>query len=404
MSIMRFQSLSATRKCVLGLMLVLGLTAVTTPLAHAQTFSVVHDFGGSDGGWHLAGLIIDGAGNLYGTTSNGGTAEKGVVFKVDSRGQETVLYSFTGGADGADPEASLVMDAAGNLYGTTNAGGTAGAGTVFKLTQKRKETVLYSFTGKTDGANPQAALVMDAAGNLYGTTSAGGASGNGTVFKLTPKKTGSKWREKVLYSFGSGTDGAIPVASVTLDTAGKLYGTTSAGGSSGYGTVFRLKPTKSGWKERILYNFQGGDDGTIPYAGLIFDQSGNLYGATTQGGTGAGGTVFEPTPSNGSWRFSVLYALPGWGIIAGPFRNLFLDASGKIYGTTHCDGANEAGTVFELTPSSGAWTYTLLYDFTGGSDCQYSYSNPVFDKHGSLYGTTNQGGTNGWGVVFKITP
>jgi uncharacterized repeat protein (TIGR03803 family) len=384
---------------------VLGLVAVVTQQAQAQTFSVIHDFtGGSDGGNPLAGFTTDAVGNLYGTTSIGGASGAGTVFKIARKGTLIVMHSFTGGTDGANPEASLLVDAFGNLYGTTIAGGASGAGTVFKITRKGKETVLYSFTGGANGASPTAALTMDGVGNLYGTTTTGGLAGNGTIFKLAaPKKQGRKWREKVLYSFGSGTDGTIPVAGVSFDAAGNLYGTTSAGGFYGYGTVFQLKPSKTGWAENVLHNFQDGDDGGVPYAGLIVDPSGNLYGGATGGGTGAGGTIFELTPSTGSWTFSVLYNIPGWAL-SGPFRNLMMDASGNLYGTTHCDGANSAGTAYELINSGGAWTYKSLHVFTGGSDGRFLFSNLVFDKYGDLYGTTNLDGANGYGVVFKIKP
>jgi uncharacterized repeat protein (TIGR03803 family) len=400
---MKLESISTSLLCGLAL----GVAVVAASGAHAQTFSVIHSFtGGSDGGNPLAGFTIGPAGTLYGTTNNGGASGAGTVFKVTPNGTQTVLYNFTGGTDGANPEASLVRDAAGNLYGTTIAGGASGAGTVFKVTGKGKETVLYSFTGEADGAKPEAALATDAAGNLFGTTTAGGSNGNGTVFKLThPKKKDGKWREKVLYSFGTGTDGATPVADVTFDAAGNLYGTTSAGGAYTYGTVFQLKPSKSGWTENILYNFQMQSDGGVPYGGLIFDASGNLYGAATDGGDGSngGGTIFELTPANGAWTFTVLYAMPGWGI-SGTYRNLLMDASGNLYATTHCDGAYNAGTVYELTLSSGTWTYNSLYVFTGSTDGLYSYSNLVFDKSGNLYGTTNQGGSNGYGVIFKVQP
>jgi len=397
---MKHKSILATVQRLLAL--VVGLAIVAIPAAQAQTFSVIHNFtGASDGGNPLAGFTIDAAGNLYGTTNIGGASGAGTVFKVTGKGKEIVLHSFTGGTDGANPEASLVTDAAGNLYGTTNVGGASGAGTVFKVTGEGKETVLYSFTGKADGANPEAALIMDGSGNLYGTTAAGGSNGNGTVFKLD--KNGGKWTEQVLYSFGSGTDGTVPVADVTFDATGNLYGTTSAGGTYGYGTIFRLKPSKSGWTESVLHSFQNSSDGAVPYAGLIFDKSGNLYGAATEGGTGGGGTVFKLTLSKSRWRFSVLYSLPGWGI-SGTYRNLILDASGNIYATTHCDGANNAGTVYKLTHSDGTWTYTSLYVFTGGSDGQFSFSNLVFDNHGNFYGTTKQGGANGYGVIFKVKP
>jgi uncharacterized repeat protein (TIGR03803 family) len=243
---------------------------------------------------------------------------------------------------------------------------------------------------------------MDAAGNLYGTTAQGGSAGNGTVFELVaPTKKHGSWEEIVLYSFGTGTDGATPVSGVYLDASGNLYGTTSLGGAYGYGTIFQLTPG-SAWTEKVLHSFQNADDGAYPYAGLISDAAGNLYGAATQGGTAGGGTVFKLKPSKGGWKFSVLYSVPGWGI-SGSFRNLLLDDAGNIYGTTHCDGDDNAGTIFELTPAHGGWTYTLLYTFTGGGDGQFTISNLVL-KNGKLYGTTQYGGANGAGVIYTLTP
>lgn len=400
---MKSELLSAPGKAIFAFVFVLAVTAFGIPRAQAQNFSVVHSFtGGSDGGGPLNGFTIDSKGNLYGTTSSGGASNYGVVFKLNLGGGEVVLHSFTGGADGANPDGFLVLDKAGNLYGTTTAGGAFGAGTVFEVAGPGKEKVLYSFAGKTDGADPEAGLAMDASGNLYGTTIAGGANGNGTVFKLTRPKSAGKWTETVLYSFGTGTDGAIPVAGVTLDAAGNVYGTTSEGGVYGLGTVFELTPSGSAWTEIILHNFQNEDDGATPYAGLIFDKTGNLYGAATDGGTGGGGTVFELTPANGSWTFTVLYSQPGWGI-SGSFRDLMMDALGNLYGTTHCDGTNTAGTVYKLTPAAGSWTYTSLYVFNGGTDGLYSFSNLVL-RQGALYGTTNQGGADNEGVIFKVRP
>jgi uncharacterized repeat protein (TIGR03803 family) len=397
-------SISVTGKHLWAFAFVLGLLAFGTLRIQAQTFSVIFNFGdGSDGAWPVAGLVMDAGGNLYGTASIGGSSQLGVVFKMTETGQETVLYSFAGGADGANPEASLLMDSAGNLYGTTYAGGTNGVGTVFKVTQSGQETVLYNFVGgATDGANPQSNLIIDEAGNFYGTTFAGGEYGAGTVFRLST--TG---KESVLYSFGNGTDGANPVAGVTRDAKGDLYGTTSAGGTSGYGTVYQLIPvvangSKYG-KEIVLHNFTHQDDGDVPYAGLVFDHAGNLYGAATGGGVNSGGTIFELSPSEGGWNFAVLYAIPGWDI-SGAFANLYLDSSGNIWGATHCDGSEEAGTVYELTNSGGTWNYNSLYIFTGGTDGAYVYSTLVFDKQGNLYGTAKSSGGKGFGVVFKITP
>lgn len=393
-------------KCWLVFVLLLGFDAITCPRTLAQTFSLVHSFtGGTDGSNPLAGLTIDSSGNLYGTASSGGDFGEGAVFKFNRAGSETVLHSFKGGTDGADPEAALIRSN-GNLYGTTAGGGTSDQGTVFELTSTSKETVLHSFTGKADGAQPQASLAEDAAGNLYGTTYAGGKAGKGVVFKLTrPATTAGVWTEEVLHNFGSGSDGANPVAGVSFDAAGNLYGTTSAGGTYGQGTVFRLTPSASGWKETILHSFAMQGDGGVPYAGIILDSSGNLYGAATAGGEGGsegGGTVFKLTPSSSGWQFNVIYRLAGWDI-SGSFRNLLL-ASGKIYATTHCDGSHDAGTVYELTPSGSTWKYTSLYVFTGGDDGRYSFSNLVFDALGNLYGTTKQGGAHGDGVVFKIKP
>jgi len=399
---MKSRSISAVNEFAFAF--VLGLAASSVPAAQAQTFGVFHNFSGaSDGANPLNGLVADASGNLYGTASSGGASSNGVVFQLDSAGVETVLHNFNGGADGQSPQGVLIRDKAGNLYGTTMYGGANGAGTVFRVGSTGQETVLYSFTGAADGAYPQAGLARDASGNLYGTATAGGADGNGVVFKLTPpKRKGAAWGQQVLYSFGTGVDGAVPVAGVTLDAAGNIYGTTSAGGANTFGTVFQLTPSGSGWTENILHDFQNVDDGGVPYAGLISDKAGNFYGAATEGGTGGGGTIFELSPAQSGWTFTVLYTIPGWGI-SGAFRDLILDASGNLYGTTHCDGTYSAGTVYKLTPASGSWGFTSLYVFTGASDGLYSYSNLVF-SHGSIYGTTNQGGANGLGVVFKVVP
>ena len=298
------------------------------------------------------------------------------------------------------------MDKNGIFYGTTTAGGASGAGTVFKITRKGVETVLYSFTGHPDGSKPVGGLAIDKAGNLYGTTTSGGSSGNGTVFELAiPAEVGAPWTEEVLHNFGTGSDGTIPIAGITLDAAGNLYGTTSAGGSYGDGTVFELTPSASGWTENILHHFQLGTDGGVPYASLVASSNGTLYGATTEGGAGGqsgGGTIFELTNTNGSWTFSVLYGLSGWGI-SGSYRNLLV-VSDKIYATTHCDGPDSAGTVYQLTHSGNTWDYTPLYNFTGGKDGLFSISNLVADKLGNLYGVTLTGGADGYGVAFKVTP
>ena len=259
-----------------------------------------------------SGLAMDAQGNLYGTTTSGGNVGCfdfgcGTVFKLAPDGTETVLHNFSGGADGGTPYGSLVLDAEGNLYGTTYLGGNSGAGcnstcgTVFKVTPDGTETVLYGFGGGNDGANPVAGLVMDGQGNLYGTTLLAGAHGNGTAFKVTPGGA-----ETVLYTFAGGTDGSVSYASLLLDAKGNLYGTTAAGGglgcreNGGCGTVFKVTPEGT---EKVLHRFTGGTDGAEPYGGLVFDGKGNLYGTTLGGGGGKGcydnlpgcGVVFKVT-------------------------------------------------------------------------------------------------------------
>jgi uncharacterized repeat protein (TIGR03803 family) len=381
--------------------------------AQAQTYKVIHTFTGRpDGEDPTAGLARDGAGNLYGTATYGGSHSFGTVYQMKRAGSNWVfnpLYSFAGGSDGANPVGRVIFGPDGLLYGTT-----ASASTVFKLRPSPKactsaictwtETVLYQFQGAPDGLQPQGDLIFDQMGNIYGATFAGGYDYSGTVYQLKP--SGNDWTESVLYRF-SGSDGQYPENGVVLDSANNLYGTTYGGGLNGVGTVFELTYLAgSGWTESFLYSFGNGSDGGHLYAGLIFDQSGNLYGATAGGGPGGGGTVFKLTPSNGSWTYSLVYGLTGGS--CGPYATLFMDGAGNIYGTTYCDGSYGYGNVFELSPSNGGWTYTDLYDFTGGSDGGNPISNVVLDANGNLYGTTSAGGSGcaptGCGVVWEITP
>ena len=275
---------------------------------------MLHSFGnGTDGQNPYAGLVLDGAGNLYGTTVNGGIHDGGTAFEMTPREgggwTETVLRSFGGGTDGSAPYAGLIFDAAGNFYGTTSSGGIHGLGTVFEMTPRDgggwTETVLHSFgnAATQDGSTPGAGLIFDTAGNLYGTTYDGGIHGHGTVFEMAPREGGG-WTETVLHSFGNVAtqDGSAPDAGLIFDTAGNIYGTTELGGIYGLGTAFELSPRQgAGWTETVLHSFGNGTDGQNPYAALIFDAAGNLYGTTYQGGihpcNGSGcGTVFEITP------------------------------------------------------------------------------------------------------------
>jgi len=232
-------------------------------------------------------LIRDSAGNLYGTTNSGGTAYAGVVFKLNTSGQETVLYSFTGGADGGYPSYPVVRDSAGNLYGTAGSGGAANFGVVYKVNTSGQETVLYNFTGGADGGYPNG-VIRDSAGNLYGTTSSGGAAGYGVVYKVN-----TSGQETVLYSFTGGADGGYPNAGVVRDSTGNLYSTTYGGGTANKGVVYELNTSG---QETVLHSFTGGADGSLPYAGLILDSKGNLYGTTFYGGKKQAGVVFKLVP------------------------------------------------------------------------------------------------------------
>ena len=414
---------SSLRRLVVALTLVGALT-FGAQVVQAQTFTVLHNFtGGLDGSSPYAGLSMDEQGNLYGTTSAGGIGY-GAVFELSREGSGRVfhpLYSFAGGPDGEGPVARVISGRNGTLYGTTYAGGAPGCssgygcGTVFNLRPSPTvcravlcdwvETVLYRFNGGSDGANPLFGdIVFDQSGNLYGTTENGGGvgcSGNGcgTVFELSPVAGG--WTEKILYSFaGEVSDGANPYPGVIFDQAGNLYGTTETGGLGSNGTVFRLSPTGSGWMESVLYSFQGQNAGYWPYGGLILDQSGNLYGTTTSGGLNTGGTVFELTTSGSE---TTLFNLSG-PIDGGPYGSLVMDAAGNLYGVAYDDGAYDNGSVFKLSPSENGWTFTDLYDFTGGSDGRCPYGGVLFDANGNLYGTAAGGGEYGYGVVWEITP
>jgi len=380
---------------------------------------------GADGYTPYGGLIFDQAGNLYGTTASGGASDLGTVFKLtpdsDGRWTEAVIHSFGGGNDGVGPSATLTFDPAGNLYGTTFAGGANSSGTVFQLTPNSDgswtESVLYafcSFSNCGDGTSPLDSLIFDDAGNLYGTTGAGGSSsgcnrGCGTVFKLAPNLDGS-WTESVLYSFCSVKgcrDGSVLFAGVIFDQAGNLYGTTYSGGINNSGTVFKLTPNGDGsWTESVLYSFcsvKGCPDGGGPLDGLIFDQAGNLYGTTEF--SDYGGLVFQLTPNaDGSWKEKVLHNFKGGRDGTTPYAALTLDGAGNLYGTTWEGGRENAGVVFKLAPSSqGGWHETVLHAFLDHPG-SLPYAGVTFDAAGNIYGTTSGNSNSTFGSVFEITP
>jgi uncharacterized repeat protein (TIGR03803 family) len=373
----------------LALAILLLPAMIATRSAQAKSYSVVYAFkSGTDGAYPMADLIRDGAGNFYGTTYGGGDSGLGTVFMVDPTGDETVLYSFQAGADGQYPQAALVRDAAGNLYGTTSYGGTSNRGTVFKLDATGTETVLYSFTGGADGSNPYSALLLGGGGTLYGTTSGGGPSGFGTVFKLDA--TG---KETVLYGFTGKADGRNPSSGLIRSPTGKFYGTTYGGGASGFGTVFQLDATG---KETVLYSFTAGSDGSGPKGGLLRDAAGILYGTTYSGGLAGYGTVFM---LNKKGKETVLYSFGGGTDGAHPETGLLRDTFGSLFGTTYSGGDPGYGTVFKLDT---AGTEIVLYRFepAGG---MVPRAGLIRDAGGNLYGTTSAGGV-AHGTVFKLAP
>ena len=402
----------------------IGLSVAPPQLAWSQTFSVLHSFtGGGDGASPGAGLTVDPHGNFYGTTEQGGPNGPngyGTAFKLTHHQGGwvfTPLYAFGGGQDGSGPAARVIIGPDGSLYGTTHSGGGTGCGgngcgTVFNLKPPPStsasilggwvETVLYRFTGGSDGAAPVGDLVFDQSGNIYGTAASGGSAQKGVVYELTPSN--GNWADTVLWTFTGGSDGGEPTGGVIFDGAGNLYGAAQLGGASGYGAVFRLVPSGGGWSQTTLYSFQNGSDGANPNGGLIFDSSGDLYGSTSSSGSHGGGTIFELKPQqNGTWALSVLDALTGQ-TGGGPQASLARNAAGTVYGTAYKDGADGYGSVLSLITSNGSWVYTDLHDFTFGNDGAEPVGNVVLDANGNLYGTAIAGGTYGYGVVFEITP
>lgn len=392
--------------CLLAVVLVLvsGLVAQTEQTLYSFT-------GGADGDNPLSSLVMDASGNLYGTTFVGGLINAGVVYELSPDGNgwtQTVVHTFTGEADGANPYyADVILDRNGNLYGTTVNGGTSNLGVVFELSPDGNggwtETVLHSFSGGVDGANPYSGLVLDPYGNLYGTTYSGGGYDVGTVFQLK-RGTGGHWTENVIYTFDIKT-GSGPVGGLVFDSKGDLFGTTQSGGASQVGVVYMLQYVgKNKWAPRVIHNFTGGADGGYPYAErLIFDKAGNLYGTTEGGGVNNWGVAFKLFQSSTGWKEQVLYRFNG-AVESNPFSGVVMDGVGNLYGT--CANGNmttTVGSIYKLTPSSGGkYTESDLYLFTG-KDGGFPQSGLLRDKAGNLYGTTLQGGESNRGVVFELS-
>jgi uncharacterized repeat protein (TIGR03803 family) len=330
--------------------------------------------------------------------------------RIANAASTNVIYSFAGEEDGEYADSDLAMDTAGNLYGTTVLGGTVGGGTVFKLAPTPNgwvHTVLYSFTGGADGGEPYKGVTLDAQGNLYGSAVTGGSGscegGCGVVYKLT--YSGGTWTQTVVHAFTGGSDGSGPGARVTIDRHGTLYGMTPTGGAYGLGTIYQIRPNGNGWTFQVIHDFTGGSDGSSGSAGQMLLRNGRLYGAATAGGSYGKGTVFELTPTGaGGWTFKTIYSFKGQPDAGFPYGGLVFDSAGNLYGTTYYDGANNLGAVYELFPrATGEWKERVLYSFKGGNDGQNSIGNLVFDAAGNLYGTTSEGGL-GSGVIFKLAP
>lgn len=376
----------------------------------AGTERVLYSFtGGNDGGNAATGLVVDHNGNLYGTTVIGGASTCGTVFKLTRAASppwpETVLFNFDCFSTGKSPHGGVTFDAHGNLDGTTVAGGTGGScasdgcGVAYRLTLTT-EKVLHNFSGGTDGFGPGGGVTYDSAGNLYGTTPDGGTASQGVVYKVSARRS----HETILHAFGGGNDGSTGSLGLLLLFSGSFYGVTELGGAHSAGTVFRLSPGPRGsWNYKTIYTFKGAPNSASPYGGLIADASGKLYGTTYYGGANGLGTVFELHRGiKGKYRERSLYSFKGGNDGSSPTSTLALGGSGELYGTTSAGGGScDCGTIFKVNATSGA--ESVLYRFTGGNDGGYPYYG-MTPFNGNFYGTTVAGGTSGQGVVFEFTP
>ncbi|MGC2475579.1 MAG: choice-of-anchor tandem repeat GloVer-containing protein [Candidatus Sulfotelmatobacter sp.] len=383
-----------------------------TNAAWGTSGKIVYSFtGGSDGEYLDTELVRDSAGNLYGTSVQGGTFKSGTVFQVTPDGIHTVLYSFTGGADGGEPYKGVTLDAQGNLYGTAVTGGggscEGGCGVVFKLTRSGDvwtQTVIHAFTG-ADGSGPGSPVSIDKFGNVYGTTPTGGKYGMGTLYLLRPN--GGTWKFYVIHTFTGGVDGGGGSAGrLLIDPKGNIYGVCTTGGLTGFGTVYEVSRANGRIQFTTLYAFQDSPDGALPYSGLVFDKSGNLYGTTYYAGANDVGTVYSLTPNNGGWTEQVLYSFQGGADGSSPISSLVSDGHGSFYGTTSADGSScGCGTIYKMTPTaSGLWTESVVYRFPGSPGLGDAYNGIVTDGAGNFYGTTVNGGTSNDGAIYEFTP
>lgn len=381
-----------------GLLKSLLICALATPMlgtAHAGTFTVLHTFKDTPDGATPWPELLSNRGGFYGTTLEGGTYNAGTVYKMNAKGRITILYSFLGGSDGRRPLANVIADASGNLYGVTENGGSFDNGTIYRIAPNGTETLLYNFTGGGDGGNSDAGLVMDKSGNLFGTTPTGGQYGAGVAFKLTAGGTYS-----VLHNFSDGNDGGYPEDSLLMDKRGDLYGTAITGGTHGFGVVYKIAANGN---FKVLYSFASGSDGQYPQARVIADKAGNLYGTTDFGG-GIGcsdasgcGTIFKLAPDGTE---TVLHAFTGGSDGAAAYTGVVADKDGNLYAATKAGGnSNGYGSLDELVADG---TFSVLHVFQGPTDGEYP-DRGMIDRNGNFFGMTYTGGGDGWGTVYEIS-
>jgi uncharacterized repeat protein (TIGR03803 family) len=383
----------------------------------AQTLTTLYSFvDGSNAAFPSAGVVAATNGKLFGTTAYGGANGFGAAYELTPGAggtwSETLLYGFQGGSDGAIPDAPLTLGPSGAYYGTTFAGGSSGNGTVFELKPPAQpggawtETVLYSFKGGNDGSGPKAAVTVGAKGVLYGTTFGGGTGNAGTVFLLTPPAGGvGPWTESVIYSFKGAGDGNGPQAPVTLNQ-GNLYGTTCCGTPGG--TVFRLSHAQAGaWTKATLFNFATYATGAFPSGNLAIDTKGVLYGVTTAGGPSQAGIAFSLTPvSKGKpYKLTTIHSFTNGTDGGAPYGGVVLLTSGTLYVSVTAGCNFGVGGVAQFVPptGSGAWTETVLYSFMGASDGSQP-QGIVLGSNNALFGATGFDGAAGYGTVFELIP
>jgi uncharacterized repeat protein (TIGR03803 family) len=390
---------------------IIALSLVT---AAATTTDVIFSFEEDDGEYADTDLETDSAGNIYGTTVLGGEHGSGTVFQLSptpNGWQHTVLYNFTGGADGGEPYKGVTIDQRGNLYGTAVTGGSGscegGCGVAYKLSKSGgtwHQTVIHAFTGGDDGSGPGARVTVDRSGNVYGMTPTGGTYSAGTIYKIHPRAR--SWDFQVIHTFTGGADGATGSAGRMLLGRDGLYGAATVGGKYGNGVVFQLRPTAVGeWDFRVLYPFHGQPDGSFPYGALLRAPSGKIYGTTYYGGENGVGAVYELSPQLvGEWDGRVIYSFQTENDGNSPISNLVRDSAGNLYGTTS-EGGLGSGIIFKLSPiGGGQWTESVVHPFAGPPDGGFSYNGMVPDRFGSFYGATVHGGTDDDGCVYKFTP